>query len=1472
MAAPERYSAQRSSSYSIPRKPVQNGSRTSSYLDTMSISSQKNEYRQATSTDVPYQTLRLPSPVSIEGDLELPDSTANVSPSMPHHSSSIGIDHTPLAWNNTAPEYVPVGNQEHIEASISTHTDAMHNNQGQPFVEDEDTLKRLDEIKETEVESNEDRRMEPLPIKDLPDWRPRSLGWSAYLVILIVVILIIYAVLYARSKLYGIITPLHSRYDWLYRFGPAFLAVLILESIQRMVTDLYSVLPYVALAAGPRDPIRSRPLARLTETRWYDKFHANHLFQATSLLIRYCTFIFVPLQSTLLSSGSRHYKTETRSFQVVGPDVLISSLNHTLIPALGLDSIWHGQPVADFKWLAFMDSNDSDFDNYPIQPDYAGIMPFTLTASNHSTEPSQSQTWDVTTSAIYGYMNCTQIDNISLSVGHIWFGASGLQTTNLHISLVDRDGCMYEQAWKNTTSSLALGVDNPITSDGRLALWQTLGGHQGDDDTITSCSRHTHFIASGPLSVPYDLDPKNASNKADTGPGTGWAALKCVPNYRVITDNVTYSVEADDQEAATPNKPAFGEGELLPIDDERLNGPLERNILDNNLIYNLSSPMFRRTFWNAPLPNAFGSLADVFSQLYDNTDLEGCTDVTTENNEWDNNNACQMYLNVVTLWPLLVAGTVSLSALYIPLENQITKQGEVHFFRTGWYLTGWELTYTIPLHLFIIFMLAQDRVLHFPNWFRHILPSGRSPESRYKTGLYGTASSIAGLVFVFQDRTLYPLFERLDTMKPSLAVRESRRRFQQAELFLRKWNILSTHEPEKEADGESNDSSDQEPVETVAMIRPRDGILKLEQEDVKEPSALTIRIKRIGSGIARAWSKVKFWQNSDRNARRLRYGRVPHFLNPVLLLFILVGTIVIIVIVYKYIVVSHASGYQMWFQPTYALSQRFRDDVKRYLQKALFKGLPTLVLLGIGFWWENVERYYRATQPYAALAKGANGKMSVCLDYIHGFHITTSWKAMKNKHYLLMYVTFTTFIVKMGIVLASGIFTMNEIGSKPGYDLPLSRALRNETFVDELDSGFTTDLRRFALSRAVFGYPRTSGWQFGEWVFPSVDLDGPQFQLNISGLAGALSCSPVETTFEKQKSGNFTATLKEGECADYTWPNVCLPETNPRDAVVANNVAQTCMSWRYIDPKSCSKLNSTDTGRWWITSVNGTVDRTKSGQSILDRITQNISVVCEPLIYNGSGTLSVTRKSGAVWTDEYDLTLETVPNDHWKGAADSSLTFSSFAAKLLNDTFAGTLYSTTDEGWYDYFSIISVLASNGGTDIFLTNATTLMSSASSTYSKVFAALISQNLQRNETKEDSTILLESLTTRDNSTRPFIFVKPFAQMATVALPPLYWATAILVIYCLGIFCIWPRRHRRMPLDISYPANAMTLVYDSYLLELVKNSGRTSDFQELHDMQFAIGHYQGRSGEARIGIDVREIVQEIDDGKGRGGSFCC
>jgi hypothetical protein len=61
------------------------------------------------------------------------------------------------------------------------------------------------------------------------------------------------------------------------------------------------------------------------------------------------------------------------------------------------------------------------------------------------------------------------------------------------------------------------------------------------------------------------------------------------------------------------------------------------------------------------------------------------------------------------------------------------------------------------------------------------------------------------------------------------------------------------------------------------------------------------------------------------------------------------------------------------------------------------------------------------------------------------------------------------------------------------------------------------------------------------------------------------------------------------------------------------------------------------------------------------------------------------------------------------------------------------------------------------------------------------------------------------------------------------------------------------RSTPSNINYPANVLSLVYDSGLMDLME--GYPENETEIAEQRFALGAFTGISGKRRLGIYVRE-----------------
>lgn len=114
-----------------------------------------------------------------------------------------------------------------------------------------------------------------------------------------------------------------------------------------------------------------------------------------------------------------------------------------------------------------------------------------------------------------------------------------------------------------------------------------------------------------------------------------------------------------------------------------------------------------------------------------------------------------MYIGAADIWSFVVIISAASTALYVPVGRWNITDGSIISTKDGWYLSGFGLLYTIVFYVIVLFFLAMERSLKFGIEIRG---KGR------KTGLHGSASSIASLAAVFQDPNTRRLFEGVDSL------------------------------------------------------------------------------------------------------------------------------------------------------------------------------------------------------------------------------------------------------------------------------------------------------------------------------------------------------------------------------------------------------------------------------------------------------------------------------------------------------------------------------------------------------------------------------------------------------------------------------------------------------------------------------------------------------------------------------------
>lgn len=107
------------------------------------------------------------------------------------------------------------------------------------------------------------------------------------------------------------------------------------------------------------------------------------------------------------------------------------------------------------------------------------------------------------------------------------------------------------------------------------------------------------------------------------------------------------------------------------------------------------------------------------------------------------------------------------------------------------------------------------------------------------------------------------------------------------------------------------------------------------------------------------------------------------------------------------------------FAGTSALRQTFfiyRANIDMFGHDASFSPFaitPTFLAVGVTLWWDTIDQACRALQPYLAISHDAETpSRGIGLSYTSSFWLWASVKAAKNRHWLLLLITLTTFMMQ----------------------------------------------------------------------------------------------------------------------------------------------------------------------------------------------------------------------------------------------------------------------------------------------------------------------------------------------------------------------------------------------------------------------------------------------------------------------------
>jgi hypothetical protein len=422
-----------------------------------------------------------------------------------------------------------------------------------------------------------------------------------------------------------------------------------------------------------------------------------------------------------------------------------------------MDAIFHGEDSGGFKWISKMPKTGEWSWTDPF---WAAILPFTLSGDTNPLNAATSldnTVYRVNTFALYSYLNCTQIDTITVTASETSFDGTTRSASGVVLHLEDRDGCTVKWEWASISGALPPQPDNPLLSNGTFALWQPAISRNSSYNAVDGayCPETKQYIVTGPLVTSSAKEFKPITSE--------WGGLSCVPIYYAVRDSVEYESVPDDQSEPFSSVYAGSGTRLVESENQTLidaiRVPMENNYLNTGLIYNMSSPLLSMSYWGEPLPHT------IFDPILLGQINLTCTDLHqpfgTVRMKWDNEQACKMFVIVADMWSLLAAATVATLTPFTDPKDWKDVDGEIIQTVTAWRLSSFDLFYTIFFYLVFVFFLA----VNIRDTMRVKLTMDFTSRSSWRSGLQCSPTTIAGIAYLFQDVSVRRLFEGVDAMK-----------------------------------------------------------------------------------------------------------------------------------------------------------------------------------------------------------------------------------------------------------------------------------------------------------------------------------------------------------------------------------------------------------------------------------------------------------------------------------------------------------------------------------------------------------------------------------------------------------------------------------------------------------------------------------------------------------------------------------
>jgi Protein of unknown function (DUF3433) len=526
--------------------------------------------------------------------------------------------------------------------------------------------------------------------------------------------------------------------------------------------------------------------------------------------------------------------------------------------------------------------------------------------------------------------------------------------------------------------------------------------------------------------------------------------------------------------------------------------------------------------------------------------------------------------------------------------------------------------------------------------------------------------------------------------------------------------------------------------------------------------------------------------------------------------------------------------------------------------------LVPIILTGICFWWwNNVDMYFRATQPFAGLNKPHFAHENICLDYRTDMSLLLTWRAASNKHWKLCLVATGSLLNGVMLGVAPSLFVFRDVTettnmrfqqpitwSHGDFATPALEPYIYQTANILLGSeaiASWTDGTDLYLPAEVDNTTNSSGnssiVMSGTWTFNTQSVTANLSDcVNLQvGLDLSIHVTDVQLDGQEGRVINGM-NLESSDCTSGTNITSICGRSSSNSTTGSEDMDETCGSWSLLSATgSCSQE-----GRWWISRISGQrLGYDASGKTIYSARNPPIvtSLLCDTSIWLSEVTLVDFDPNVATIEATSVVVKSTEPFD--KHASNS--TFRYIFNSLLNYTLAEIRHTP---------SLMTVLTLAALPDSNLLSTPLGFAAASSRAFSTLFTLYSLNTMTLYTLSSTPYPSSVGTVQWTQTRVFVRVSTFS----------IYLFCLLFLLLTQIIIRPALRDRRLPRLTDTIADTVSYFYRSGSGMLDHDFQGMQDVQDIKELErrllvkgrrYVLGEGTGRDGVSYVGMgDKREV----------------